>query len=130
MHSGSGPTDRYGDLKFRLCLFVFFLRNVAESLQSDSAFKKDCKVSSVRSEKSRARIVKLLRSPRIDSNEPIPSGCVAWRLIRQTYSYLVPSRHKFQHSTTGYSRIQIPMAFERKDRCCVVIGNKGLILTR
>ncbi len=28
---------------------------------------------------TRARIFKLLRSPRIDSNEPIPPGCVAWR---------------------------------------------------
>jgi hypothetical protein len=27
----------------------------------------------------RARIFKLVRSPRIDSNEPIPPGCVAWR---------------------------------------------------
>jgi hypothetical protein len=27
----------------------------------------------------RARIFKLLRSPRIDSKEPIPPGCVAWR---------------------------------------------------
>jgi hypothetical protein len=26
-----------------------------------------------------ARIFKLLRSPRIDSKEPIPPGCVAWR---------------------------------------------------
>ncbi len=28
---------------------------------------------------SRARIFELLRSPRIDSKEPIPPGCVAWR---------------------------------------------------
>jgi hypothetical protein len=28
---------------------------------------------------SSARIFKLLRSPRIDSNEPIQPGCVAWR---------------------------------------------------
>ncbi len=28
---------------------------------------------------SRAGIFKLLRSPRIDSKEPIPQGCVAWR---------------------------------------------------
>jgi hypothetical protein len=27
----------------------------------------------------RARIFKLLRSPRIDSKEPIPPGCVSWR---------------------------------------------------
>ncbi len=27
----------------------------------------------------RARILKLLRSPRIDSKERIPPGCVAWR---------------------------------------------------
>ncbi len=27
---------------------------------------------------SRARIFKLLSSPRIDSKEPIPPGCVAW----------------------------------------------------
>ncbi len=29
----------------------------------------------------RARIFKLLRSPRIDSKEPIPLGCVAWRAV-------------------------------------------------
>jgi hypothetical protein len=28
---------------------------------------------------ARARIVKLLRSPKIDSKKPIPPGCVAWR---------------------------------------------------
>ncbi len=28
---------------------------------------------------TKARILKLLRSPRIDSKEPIPAGCVAWR---------------------------------------------------
>jgi hypothetical protein len=28
---------------------------------------------------SRAAIFQLLRCPRIDSNEPIPPGCVAWR---------------------------------------------------
>jgi hypothetical protein len=28
---------------------------------------------------TRARIAKLLRSPRIDSKEPIPPGCVVWR---------------------------------------------------
>jgi hypothetical protein len=28
---------------------------------------------------TRARILKLLRSPRIDSKEPIPPACVAWR---------------------------------------------------
>ena len=28
---------------------------------------------------TRARTVKLLRSPRIDSKEPIPPGCVVWR---------------------------------------------------
>ncbi len=27
----------------------------------------------------RARIFKLIRSPRIDSKEPVPPGCVAWR---------------------------------------------------
>jgi hypothetical protein len=42
----------------------------------------------------RARICKLLRSPRIDFKESIPPGCVAWRLVRQPYSYSVPSPHK------------------------------------
>ncbi len=33
----------------------------------------------VLSKMSRAQIFKLLRSPKIDSKEPIPPGCVAWR---------------------------------------------------
>ncbi len=33
---------------------------------------------------TRARIFKLLRSPRIDSKELIPSGCVAWRASTTT----------------------------------------------
>jgi hypothetical protein len=38
-------------------------------------------------ENSRARIFKLLRSPRINSKEPIPPGCVAWRAgVRQPFS--------------------------------------------
>ncbi len=36
---------------------------------------------------SRARIFKLLRSPRIDSKEPIPPGCVAWRAGTTNYFY-------------------------------------------
>ena len=41
----------------------------------------------------RARIFKLLRSPRIDSQEPIPPGCVDWRAGMTNlfgYSYSVP----------------------------------------
>ncbi len=37
----------------------------------------------------RARIFKLLRSPRIDSKEPFPSGCVAWRAGTTTLIPLV-----------------------------------------
>jgi hypothetical protein len=36
-------------------------------------------VDKLYSREYRARIFKLLRSPRIDSKEPIPPGCVAWR---------------------------------------------------
>ncbi len=39
---------------------------------------------------SDARIFKLLRSPRIDSKEPIPPGCVAWRADTTTL-YLLGS---------------------------------------
>ncbi len=35
--------------------------------------------SSLWSVHNRARIFKLIRSPRIDSKKPIPPGCVAWR---------------------------------------------------
>jgi hypothetical protein len=46
----------------------------------------------------------LLRSPRIDSKEPIPPGCVAWRAgtITLFYSYSVPSPHRFfKNSSSG-----------------------------
>jgi hypothetical protein len=42
----------------------------------------------------RARIFKLLRSPRIDSKESIPPAYVARRAVRQTYLYSVPSPHR------------------------------------
>jgi hypothetical protein len=42
----------------------------------------------------RARIFKLLRSPRIDSKEPIPPGCVAWRASTTTLFYSDPSPHR------------------------------------
>ncbi len=50
----------------------------------------------------RVRIFKLLRSPRIDSKEQTPPGCVTWRAsIRQPYSYSVPSPHRlFKNSDT------------------------------
>ncbi len=50
----------------------------------------------------RARIFKLLRSPRIDSKEPILSGCVAWR---QPHSYSVPSPHRL-FSTVQYCQFK------------------------
>jgi hypothetical protein len=34
--------------------------------------------------KKQSLIFKLLRSPRIDSKEPIPPGCVAWRACTTT----------------------------------------------
>jgi hypothetical protein len=37
-----------------------------------------------------SRIFKLLRSPRIDSKEPIPPGCVAWRA--DTYDNPIPTQ--------------------------------------
>jgi len=37
-----------------------------------------------RTPQSRARIFKLLRSPKIDSEEPIPPGCLAWRASKKT----------------------------------------------
>ena len=36
-------------------------------------------MSGINTEEYRARIFKLIRSSRIDSKEPIPPGCVAWR---------------------------------------------------
>ncbi len=52
-----------------------------------------------------ARILKILRSPRIDSKDPILPGCVAWRggPVWQPYSYSVPSPHRlFKNSSTVY----------------------------
>jgi len=41
-------------------------------------------------------------SQRIASKEPIPPGCVAWRAVRQPYSYSIPSLHKlFKNFSTG-----------------------------
>ncbi len=49
----------------------------------------------------RARFFKLLRIPRIDYKEPIPPGHVAWRPVRQPYSYSLPSPHRlFYNSST------------------------------
>jgi hypothetical protein len=42
---------------------------------------------------TRARIFKLLRSPRIDYKEPTPPGCVAWRAGTTTRSNSVPGPH-------------------------------------
>jgi hypothetical protein len=44
-----------------------------------------------------------LRSPRIDSTEPIPPDCLAWRggPVRQPFPYSVPSPHRlFKNSST------------------------------
>jgi hypothetical protein len=52
---------------------------------------------------TRARIFKPLRSPRIDSMEPIPPGCVAWRAGTKALFLLgsVPSPHiLYQNSST------------------------------
>jgi hypothetical protein len=49
---------------------------------------------------AKAWIFKLLRSPRIDSKEPIPPGCEAWRAGTTAHSYSVPAPIdclKFQH---------------------------------
>ncbi len=53
---------------------------------------------------------KLLRSPRIDSNEPNPLGCVAWRPVRKPYSCSVSSHHiLFKNSSTGLLKsLKIP----------------------
>jgi hypothetical protein len=43
----------------------------------------------------RARIFKFLRNPSIDSNEPIPPGCLAFRAGTTTlFLYSVPSPHR------------------------------------
>ncbi len=46
--------------------------------------------------------LKLLRSPRIDSKEPIPAGCVASQAgkVKQPYSYLVPSPHRLSKNSS------------------------------
>ncbi len=42
-----------------------------------------------------------IRSPRIDSKEPIPPSCVAWRAGTTTLSYSVASPHRlFKNSST------------------------------
>ncbi len=49
------------------------------------------------------RFFKLLRIPGIDSKEAIPPACVAWRAVRQTYSYSVPSPQRlFKNSRTVF----------------------------
>jgi hypothetical protein len=49
-----------------------------------------------------ARIFKLLRSPRINSKEPIPPAYVTWRAGTTTESYSVPSPHRlFKNSISG-----------------------------
>jgi hypothetical protein len=56
---------------------------------------------------TRARIFKLLRSPRIDSKEPRPPGWVVWLAgIRKTYSYSVPCPHRLlKNSSTETERL-------------------------
>ncbi len=50
---------------------------------------------------TRARIFKLLRSPRIDSNESLSRAYVAWRPVKQSSSYSVPRAHRlFWNSST------------------------------
>jgi hypothetical protein len=54
----------------------------------------------------RVRIFKRLRSSRIDSKEPIPPGCEAWRAARQPSSYSVPSPLRLlKNSTTAVFRV-------------------------
>jgi hypothetical protein len=57
---------------------------------------------------ARARIFKLLRSPRIYSKEPIPLGCLAWRASKTTlFLYLVLNPHRlFKNSSTAHRRKQ------------------------
>ncbi len=83
--------------KIRLWPLVW---NTETVLLSFSGFKESISPAYV----ARARIFKLLRSPRTDSKEPIPPGCVAWRgPVRQPYSYSVPSPHRlFENSSSGY----------------------------
>ncbi len=51
---------------------------------------------------SESELLKVLRSPRIDSKEPIPPGCVAWRAGTKPYSYSVPSPHRlFKNFSTA-----------------------------
>jgi hypothetical protein len=67
----------------------------------------------------RARIFKLLRSPRIDSKEPIPLGCVAWRagtttlLLFGSYS---PQR-VFKNSSTG-KQFQASKHWDTRSQSC------------
>jgi hypothetical protein len=57
------------------------------------------------SEKCRARILKLLRSPRIDSKESIPPAFAAWR-AGTTTRFLAPNR-LLKNSSTGHEGRQI-----------------------
>ncbi len=75
---------------------MYMYYDCVKNVGSDSSLRSDLHIYV-----SRARIFKLLRSPRINSNEPIPSGCVAWRPVRQPDSYSVPSPHRlFKYSST------------------------------
>jgi hypothetical protein len=44
---------------------------------------------------NKGRIFKLLRSPRIDSEEPIPPGCVALCSLADRYDNTIPTRFLF-----------------------------------
>ncbi len=61
---------------------------------------------------ARPRILKLLRSPRIDFMEQIPPDCVAWRASTTTLfllgSYLPQIVSKFQHWTSSWPLIFNP----------------------
>ncbi len=63
----------------------------------------------------RARIFKLLMSPRIDSKESIPPAYVAWRAGTTTlfYSYSVPSPHRLLKIQAQYwkSPLSISLSF-------------------
>ncbi len=73
----------------------------------------------IRMQEGLARIVKLLRSPRIDSKEPIPPGCVAWR----TCDNPIPTRF-----LAPIDCLTLPaLDFAERDKCKPVLPRLSLV---
>jgi hypothetical protein len=64
--------------------------------------------------KTGAQIFKLLRSPRIDSKEPIRQAMQPGGLVRQPYSYSVPSPQRLLKNSSAKWNLQLMLEHEAK----------------